>query len=105
MTAAPTSERPFAGVIAAEYDPPGIDRKRWLALIGDSDHLRPSSDGADEASAAIVIEGTLVGQIRWSTTANELDVHGELERVADVAWNVAASLGGQFVTLAELTRC
>ena len=41
----------------------------------------------------------------WSTTANELDVYGDPEQVADAAWNVAAALGGHYVTLDELTRC
>lgn len=98
----PASTPVIAGLIAAERDPPGISRERWLALIDESDLLRPLGD---EGAAAIVDGDEAIGRMSWSTTANELDVYGEPERVADAAWNVAAALGGHYVTLAELTRC
>lgn len=94
----------LTGVISAAVDPPGIDRARWLALIAESAHL----DSSDEAptSARIVVEGAMVGHMVWSkTSANEIEVYGVLEQVQDAAWNVAAELQAQFVTLAELTSC
>ena len=98
----PDSTPVIAGLIAAQSDPPGISRERWLALIADSDLLRP----LDDDGAAEILEGDrVVGRMSWSTTANELDVYGDPEQVADAAWNVAAALGGHYVTLDELTRC
>jgi hypothetical protein len=97
------SQEILAGVIAAEADPPGLSREAWQQQVEREPRLR-SVDGRD--AAEIVLDGQVVGRIQWSTTvANELDVYGVLDQVSDVAWNLAAALGGHFVTLAELTRC
>lgn len=98
----PESTPVIAGIIAAESDPPGISRERWLALVDESVVLRPTDV---EGTAEIVSRDRMIGRISWSATANELDVYGEPEAVADAAWDVAAALGGHYVTLAELTRC
>lgn len=96
-------EEDLAGVIAAETDPPGLSRDAWRDVVETESMLR-GTEGQDVAD--IVDGGRVIGRIRWSSTvANELDVYGEEDRVSDVAWNVAAALGGRFVTLAEMTRC
>ena len=93
----------LAGIIAAESDPPGLDRARFLALIGEHGALEAD---ADEATAVVVINGEPSGRLLWSSTdANEIEVYGDVDRVRDVAWNIAAALGGHFITLAELTSC
>ncbi len=93
----------LAGIIAAETDPPGLSRDGWRDVIETEPMLR-GIEGQDAAD--IVDGGRVIGRIRWSSTAaNELDVYGEQQRVSDVAWDVAAALGGRFVDLAELTRC
>ncbi|MEQ9318861.1 MAG: hypothetical protein RIF41_06855, partial [Polyangiaceae bacterium] len=80
----------IAGLIAAESDPPGLSRERWLALVQSSDRLRPLDD---EGAAEIVQGDRVIGKMSWSTTANEIDVYGEPDAVADAAWDVAAALG------------
>jgi hypothetical protein len=94
----------LVGVISATDDPPGIDLRRWAALVASNVGLEPVA--LHDTSANIVVGGEVVGRMSWSSsTANEIDVSGDLEKVADVAWNVAAALGAHFVTLAELTSC
>ncbi len=96
-----TPDALLAGVIAAEADPPGIDKERWTKLLASHDALHPT--GTD--TAHITLDGHTVGRMSWSKTANEIDVWGEIDAVADTAWNVAAELDCRFVTMTELLSC
>jgi hypothetical protein len=92
----------LAGMITAELDPPGLDRARWIRVIGESRQLQ----AIGEADAEVMNDGAAVGRLCWSPgVANAIDVYGADEAVSDAAWNVAAALEGQFITLAELTSC
>jgi len=94
----------LVGVIAAESDPPGIDVVRWRTLVAEHAQLEVEADAAD--SATMVVDGAPIGRLCWSTSgANELDVFGELEQVAELAAQLALALEGRFVTLQELISC
>ena len=96
-----SEELAFAGWIAAEQDPPGIPREAWSALVDRLPTLERDGDGA-----TVVMNGRRIGRMCWATDgARRIDVHGDLADIQDVAWNVAAALDAQFVTLAELTSC
>lgn len=99
-----TREPRFAGIIAAESDPPGIDASRWEAII--TSHPALDSLHSEPRSASIVLDGEPCGMMRWSTCgANELDVHGDVEQLTPIAAEIALAIGGRFVTLEELTSC
>lgn len=99
-----TTELCFAGVIAAESDPPGIEASRWEALIASHPALTPL--GGEPRGARILLDGDGLGILRWSTSgANELDVHGDVATLARIAAEIALALDARFVTLAELTSC
>ena len=105
------------GTIAAEQDPPGIDAERWIELIGTHERLvplnpvagmnpftkEPIAMPAHPTSAFVLCGDERVGMLSWAQNgASEIDVHGDLAQVANVAHELADLLGGRFRTLKEL---
>jgi hypothetical protein len=101
----------FIGQIVREPDPPGIDKKRWFALIGRHPNLalpepkegvypftkkpmilKPRSD-----VARIIVDGEDVGTMYWSMDdSNLINVSGDPQVVIPLAHEIAGSLGGRF---------
>ncbi|MBC7818401.1 MAG: hypothetical protein IAG10_16060 [Planctomycetaceae bacterium] len=99
------------GVIRAERDPPGINHDRWVALIDKHPNLLhpPPIEGINSFTrgpmiahprpdvASVVIEGQEIGMMYWSENeANQINVFGDSQTVAQLAHEVANLLGGLF---------
>lgn len=104
------------GEIVREPDPPGIDNRHWIDLIGEHPDLVPFEP--QEATsrftkrrmvikplpdvARVVINGREVGTMSWSLDdSNMINVFGEPEAVVPLAHEIARSLGGRFQQVAR----
>jgi hypothetical protein len=103
------------GQIVGVPDSVGIDRNKWIALIGSHRLLgpvlarkginpftgKPVEFKAPPTSAIITIDGKGVGNITWAEDGSPMLIvqtgDGVEDSVARVATDVAIALNGQFV--------
>jgi hypothetical protein len=103
----------YLGQIRSESDPSGIDRDRWVQLIGEHPNLsRPPSQNATNPftkkptvihppheTARIIIDGNPVGTMTWALDeSNGIDVFGDGSTIMPVVEEIARALGGRFRT-------
>ena len=96
------------GVIRADVDPPGVDRRRWIALIDEHPNLAvggshsainpftrlPMTVPPRADFSRVVVDGQEVGRMSCcEADANEINVFGDLQQVAAIAFSIAAILG------------
>jgi hypothetical protein len=99
------------GVIRAVPDPPGVEERAWIDLIGKHPALsavpprnatnpftgKPMPVSAKSSTARVTVDGAEVGMMSWSLVGtNEIDVHGDPRLVEPVAAKIAKALGGQY---------
>jgi len=108
----------FLGVIQAKSDSAGIDKSAWLALIERRrDLLAPepvtcvnpftrkhATAYPPKTAVRLFIDGKLIGSFGWAENdENVVIVYGDLDPVRPVAAELAAELGGEFLTADQLT--
>jgi hypothetical protein len=104
-------EHDFLGEIVREPDPPGIDNRAWIGLIGEHPNLVPPEPRAGinpftkgpmvieprPDVARVVVDGRALGVMEWSLDeSNLINVFGESQVVIPLAQEIAATLGGRF---------
>lgn len=101
----------FIGQIVRDPDPPGIDKKHFLDLIGRHPNLGPGTpkEGINPFTrkpmiikpnpdtARIIVDGEEVGCMYWALDdSNLVNVSGDPQVVIPIALEIAATLGGRF---------
>jgi hypothetical protein len=99
------------GKILVKPDSSGFTRKQWVDLIREHPNLVPPQPRErinpftkervtfppPSDVAQVVVDGKIVGSMSWAEDDSKLiNVFGEPEAVAPVAYDVAKSLGGRF---------
>ena len=105
------------GEIVREPDPPGIDNRRWIALIREHPNLVPPEPREAISPftkkrmvikplpdvARVIIDGEEVGSMSWSMDdSNLINVFGEPETVVPLAQEIARTLDGQFKKVGDV---
>ena len=101
----------YLGQIRGESDSSGIDRERWVQLIGEHPSLsRPPSKNAINPftkqpvvihppvdTARVMVDGRSVGTMTWALDESEcVNVFGDGSSVTPIVVEVARILGGRF---------
>lgn len=101
----------YLGQIRSETNSSGIDRERWVRLIGEHPNLsRPPSQNAinpftkrtvviypPNETARVIVSGKAVGTMTWALDDSEcIDAFGDGESVMRVVVEIARALGGRF---------
>ncbi len=107
------------GEIVREPDPPGIDNRRWIDLIGGHPNLVPPEpvEGTSPFTkmrmtikplpdvARVVVDGKEVGSMSWSFDDSKLIyVFGEPLAVVPLACEIAKALSGRFRASTDKVR-
>jgi hypothetical protein len=107
-----TRSMEYIGQIVAEPDPPGIDHRQWMELIGELPCLAPGEpkEGINPFArspmlfrpspdfAWVIVDGNKVGTMDWAGEEwNCINVCGERQQVIPIAQFIADTLGGRFV--------
>ena len=106
-----SDDQPYLGEIVGKAKKKGLDRDRWIEIIGEHQNLAvpPAREGVNPFTkervilkprpdmALVVIEGETVGTMDWSQDSSKIiEVSGDPALVLPLAEEIAGLLGGRF---------